>query len=88
MAAGMVDENAAHDLCGDTKEVRPVLPIDLPLIHEPQVRLVDERRRLQAVPRLRGAAGAPPAGATPHRRAAAADRARGDRRGSIHPARR
>ena len=35
---------------GDAKKMGAVAPIDLLLIHEPQVRSADERRRLQAVP--------------------------------------
>jgi hypothetical protein len=50
MTTGVVDENAAHDLCGDTKEVRAAAPVGLPSIDEPQVRFVDHRCRLQAVP--------------------------------------
>ena len=50
MPTGAVDQDPAHDLCGDTKEVSPVPPIDLPLIDESQVGFVDERRRLQRVP--------------------------------------
>ena len=51
MTTGVVDEDPPHDLCGDTKEMRPILPIDLALVDESQVHLVDERRRLQGVAR-------------------------------------
>ena len=50
VATGVVDEDPPHDLCGDTKEMRPTPPIDLPLIDESQIHFVDERRRLQRVP--------------------------------------
>ena len=46
---GVIDQDPAHDLRRDTKEVRSILPIDLPLIDEPQVHLMNERRRLQGV---------------------------------------
>jgi hypothetical protein len=46
---GVIDQDPAHDLRRHTKEVRPILPIDLPLIDEPQVHLMNERRRLQGV---------------------------------------
>jgi hypothetical protein len=49
MTTRMVDENAAHRLCGHAEEVRSILPVDLALIDETQVDLVDERRRLQRV---------------------------------------
>jgi hypothetical protein len=47
--AGVIDQDAAHHLRGDAKEVRPILPVDLALIDHPQVNLVNERRRLQCV---------------------------------------
>jgi hypothetical protein len=50
MTTGMIDEDPAHDLRGDTKEVRPIQPVDLPLVDEPQIRLVYECSRLQGVP--------------------------------------
>ena len=46
---GVIDQNPAHHHRRNTKEVRSIMPIDLPLIDEPQVHLVDERRRLQGV---------------------------------------
>jgi hypothetical protein len=46
----MVDEDPAHDLRRHGKEVRPVLPVDLPLVHEAQIGFVHERGRLKAVP--------------------------------------
>jgi hypothetical protein len=38
MTTGMIDQDPAHDLRGDTKEVRPILPVDVPLVDEPQIR--------------------------------------------------
>ena len=46
---GVIDQDPAHDLRRDAKEVRPILPIDLSLIDEPQVDLIYQRRRLQGV---------------------------------------
>jgi hypothetical protein len=45
----VIDQDPAHDHRRDTKEVRSILPVDLPLIDDPQVHLVNERRRLQGV---------------------------------------
>jgi len=50
MLAGVVDEDAAHELGGDAVELCSVLPGRVPLIDETHVRFVDERRRLQCVP--------------------------------------
>jgi hypothetical protein len=47
--AGVVDWDPANDLRGHTKEMCPILPIDLALVDEPQVHLVNKRRRLQGV---------------------------------------
>ncbi len=49
VGARVIDEDAAHHLRGDAEEVRAVLPLHLRLIHEPHVRLVDERGGLQRV---------------------------------------
>lgn len=49
--AGVIDQNPPHHLRGDSKEVRAVLPGDPFLAEQPQLRLVDERRRLQGVVR-------------------------------------
>ncbi len=46
-----VDEDAAHDLRGGAEEMRAVLPLHVLPVHQPQVGLVDERRRLQDVAR-------------------------------------
>ena len=45
----MVHENAPHHDGGHADELRAVLPVHLPLIDEPQVRLVDERGGLERV---------------------------------------
>ena len=50
LSAGVVDENLAHQHGGHPKEVGPVLQRHAVHIHEPQVDLVDERRRLEGVP--------------------------------------
>ena len=47
----MIDEDAAHGLCGDTEEVRPVLPAHVALFDQLQERFVDEGGRLQRVVR-------------------------------------
>ena len=49
MTTGVIDQDPAHDLCRDTKEVRSILPIDLALVDESDVRLMNEGRRLQGV---------------------------------------
>src|SRR5918993_2740058 len=49
LLARVIDEDAAHHLRRDAEEVRPVLPLHLRLIDEPQVGFVDERGRLQGV---------------------------------------
>ena len=48
----MVDENPAHGLCGDPKEVAPVLPLHATLIDELQVSLVNQGRCGDGVIRL------------------------------------
>src|ERR1700693_1113165 len=48
---GVIHQNAPHQLCGDGKEVRAVLPVDLPGVYQSQVGFVDERSRLQRVTR-------------------------------------
>ena len=63
MRAGAVDENPAHHLRRHTEELRAILPGGPVLIDQPQVRLVDERGRLQRMPRALAAElgrGAPP----------------------------
>ena len=49
MTTGVIDQDPAHDLRRDTKEMRSILPIDLALVDEPDVRLMNEGRRLQGV---------------------------------------
>jgi hypothetical protein len=44
-----VDQKAAHRLGRDGKEMRAVLPANISLIDEAQIRLVNERRRLERV---------------------------------------
>src|SRR5205814_612227 len=48
--AGVIDEYTAHDARGDGKKVRAVLPRDVLRGNQPQIGLIDERRRLQTVP--------------------------------------
>jgi len=47
LAAGMVNENAAHALGSGAKEVRAVLPGQVPGSNKPQPSFVDERGGLQ-----------------------------------------
>jgi hypothetical protein len=49
VTTGVIDQDAAHDVRGDTKEMRSILPVDLPLIDEPDEDLVHQGRRLQGV---------------------------------------
>ena len=49
MAPGVIDQDPAHDLRRHAEKVRPILPIDLPLVDEPEVHLVDQGRGLQGV---------------------------------------
>lgn len=46
----VVHENPAHGLGGDGEEVRSTSPVHALLIHEPQVRFVDQSRGLERVP--------------------------------------
>jgi hypothetical protein len=45
----MVNQNAPHHLRGNAKEVRPVLPLDLTLINQPDERFIHQCRGLQRV---------------------------------------
>src|SRR6185503_11361284 len=45
----MVDQYAAHRLCGDGEEVTPVGPFDASLIYQPQIGLVHHRGRRKRV---------------------------------------
>ena len=47
VCARVIHQEAAHHVSGDRKEMRAVLPAHAPLIDEPQIRLVHERRRRQ-----------------------------------------
>jgi hypothetical protein len=49
VTTGVIDQDPAHDLRRDTKEMRSILPIDLALVDEPHVRLMNKGRRLQGV---------------------------------------
>jgi hypothetical protein len=47
--AGGIDEHPPHEPRRHGQEVRPVLPVHLPDVHQPQIGLVHERRGLQAL---------------------------------------
>ena len=47
----MVHQNPPHDLSRNMKEDGPSAPFPLPLLHQPDVRLVDQRRSLKGVSR-------------------------------------
>jgi hypothetical protein len=47
----VIDQDAAHDLRRDTKEMRPILPIDVALVDQSKVHLMNEGRRLQGMVR-------------------------------------
>jgi hypothetical protein len=47
----VVDKDAAHDPCRYTVEMRPILPVDVALFDQPQVRLVNERGWLERMAR-------------------------------------
>ena len=49
VTTGVIDQDAAHDVRGDTEEMRSVLPVHPPLIDEADERLVDKGGRLQSV---------------------------------------
>ena len=51
VAARVVNQNPAHDLCRDSKEMGSVLPVHVALIDQPQIDLVHQRRGLERVPR-------------------------------------
>ena len=51
LSAGVIDEDLAHQLGRQRKEVGPALQRHAVHIHESQVDLMNERRRLQCVPR-------------------------------------
>jgi hypothetical protein len=59
LAPRLLDEDVAHGAGGGEEEVLPRLPADVALVDQAQVRLVDQRRRLQGLPgRQVGHAGA------------------------------
>ena len=43
----LVDQDVAHDLCGDGKEVAAILPCDFLLPAQPQIRFVNQRGSAQ-----------------------------------------
>ena len=49
VTTGVIDQDPAHDLRRDTKKMRSILPIDLALVDEADVRLVNKGARLQGV---------------------------------------
>ena len=51
MMLGMIDQNLAHQVGRDAEELRAAGALHLRLVHQPQVGLVDQRRRLQRVVR-------------------------------------
>jgi hypothetical protein len=44
-----IHEGVTHGTAGDSKEVPPILPVDLMGIRQPQERLVNERRGLEQI---------------------------------------
>ena len=51
MAAGVVHQNASHDVGSDAEEVGPILPVDLALIDQSDEDLMDKGGGLQGVVR-------------------------------------
>jgi hypothetical protein len=47
----VIDKDAAHQVRGNGEEVRAVLPTHILLIHETEIRLVNQVRRLKGVAR-------------------------------------
>jgi hypothetical protein len=45
----VINQNAAHQLCRDRKEVSAVVPLYMLLLDEPEVRFIDQSRCLQRV---------------------------------------
>ena len=82
-----VDQDAAHDLRRHGEEVRAVLPAHVLPVHQPQVGLVDERRRLEDVARAaRRPCSGRPGDAAPAGPAASGPRGRPGRRRSTRRA--
>jgi hypothetical protein len=48
---GVIDQDISHQSGGETIKLRAILPLNFLLIHQPQVRLVNQRRWLQRVVR-------------------------------------
>lgn len=51
MPPGMIDENLPHELRGYTKEMRTVFNFRWRLLHEPEVRLMNQRCALESMVR-------------------------------------
>ena len=51
LSTRVVDKDPAHDPGRDTEEMRSILPFDIALFDQPQVRLVNERGWLERVAR-------------------------------------
>ena len=49
LAPRMVEEHTPHKLRGDAEEMTSILPIDLALIEQTQIRLVDDRSDLEPI---------------------------------------
>jgi hypothetical protein len=49
VTTGVIDQDPAHDLRRDTKEMRAIPPIDLALVDEPDVHLMHKGRWLQGM---------------------------------------
>ena len=45
----MIHEDAAHELRRDAEELRAMLPRRSPLIHQPEIEFMNERRRRERV---------------------------------------
>lgn len=45
----MIHEDAAHHFGGDGQKVRAALPVNAAMVDEPQIGLVNKRRRLERV---------------------------------------
>jgi len=50
VCARMINQNISNQLTGKSKELCAILPAEFLLGAEPQIRFVDNRRRLQAIP--------------------------------------
>ena len=52
LVASIIEQNPAHYLRRDAEEMGAILPLDLSLIDQTQVRFVDQRGRLQGMIRV------------------------------------